>query len=147
MKTRAASQPLTFKTMPSDYVALCRSVWLPRPIRDHTDHAAALAAIEPLWGHEADMNEDQADWFELVADLIAQYEAGTEKKSKPLPVRKRLAGLLEAHAMKAADLGRVLELEPSMGSKILKGTRHLTTAHIRKLADHFALPADYFLEA
>jgi hypothetical protein len=26
------------------------------------------------------------------------------------------------------------------------GTRQLTMAHIRKLARHFALPADYFLE-
>lgn len=145
MKTRTTSPALTFKTMPNDYGTLCRSIWLPRPIRDKADHAAALAAIEPFWGHENDMNQDQADWFELVADLIADHETRTEKKAKPLPVTKRLAGLLEAHAMKAADLGRLLGLEPSMGSKIVNGTRQLTTAHIRKLAHHFALPADYFL--
>lgn len=72
-------------TVPDDYSTLCRSVWLPRPSQDKTDHAAA-------------------------------------------------------------DLGRRLELEPSMGSKIVNGTRQLTTAHIRRLARHFALPADYFLE-
>lgn len=137
---------MTFQTMPDDYGTLCRSVWLPRPIRDKADHTAALAAIEPLWGHEKAMNQDQADWFEMVANLIADYEAGTEKKSKSLPVTKRLAGLLEAQGMTAADLGRLLELEPSMGSKIVNGTRQLTTTHIRKLARHFALPADYFLE-
>ena len=136
----------TFKTLPDDYGTLYRSVWLPHPIRDKADHTAALAAIEPLWGHEKDMNQDQADCFELVADLIADHEASTGKKAKPLPVTKRLAGLLEAHAMTAADFGRLLELEPSMGSKIVNGTRQLTTAHIRKLAKHFALPADYFLE-
>jgi len=147
MKTLATSPAPSSKTMPDDYGALCRSVWLPRPIRDKADHAAALAAIESLWGHEKGMNQDQADWFEMVANLIADYEAGTEKKSKLLPVTKRLAGLLEAHGMTAADLGRLLELEPSMGSKIVNGTRQLTTTHIRKLARHFALPADYFLEA
>jgi antitoxin component HigA of HigAB toxin-antitoxin module len=136
----------TFHTLPADYGTLCRAVWLPRPIRDKADHAAALAAIEPLWGHEKAMNQDQADWFEMVADLIADYEASTEKKAKPLPVTKRLAGLLEAHGMRAADLGRLLELEASMGSKIVNGTRQLTTAHIRKLARHFALPVDYFME-
>lgn len=146
MKTLATSPAPSFETMPDDYGALCRSVWLPRPIRDKADHVAALAAIEPLWGHEKAMNQDQADWFEIVANLIADYEAGTEKKSKPLPVKKRLAGLLEAQGMTAADLGRLLELEPSMGSKIVNGTRQLTTTHIRKLARHFALPADYFLE-
>lgn len=134
----------SFKTLPGDYDTLCRAVWLPRLIRDKVDHAAALAAIEPLWGYEKAMTKDQADWFELVADLIGDYEASTEKKTKPLPVAVRLAGLLEAHAMKAADLGRLLE--PSMGSKIVNGTRQLTTTHIRKLARHFALPADYFLE-
>ena len=147
MKTSPASTALTIKDMPSNYGTLCRSVWLPRPIRNNEDHAAALAAIGPLWGHEADMNQDQSDWFELVADLIADHEASSEKKTKPLPVTKRLAGLLEAHAMKAADLGRLLELEPSMGSKIINGTRQLTIAHIRKLAHHFAMPVDYFLEA
>ena len=146
MKTRTPSPAPSFKTLPDDYGTLCRSVWLPRPIRDKSDHAAALAAIEPLWGHEKAMNQDQADWFEMVADLIADYEACTEKKARPLPVTKRLAGLLEAHEMTAADLGRLLELEPSMGSKIINGTRQLTAAHIRKLARHFALSADYFLE-
>jgi hypothetical protein len=29
------------------------------------------------------MTQDQADWCELVADLIADYEADTEKKAKP----------------------------------------------------------------
>ena len=135
-------QGYSFQSLPTDY----RSVWLPRPIRDKADHSAALAAIEPLWGHEKDMNQDQADWFEMVADLIADFEASTEKKTKPLPVTKRLAGLLQAHGMTAADLGRLLELEPSMGSKILNGTRQLTTAHICRLERHFALPADYFLE-
>jgi antitoxin component HigA of HigAB toxin-antitoxin module len=92
------------------------------------------------------MTRDQSDWFELVANLISDYESGTKEKVKPLPVTKRLIGLLEAHAMKAADLGRLLELEPSMGSKIVNGTRHLTTAHIRKLVRHFALPAGFFID-
>ena len=146
MKIRAQSPSPSFKTLPADYSTLCRSVWLPRPIRDKADYAAALAAIEPLWGHEKEMTQDQADWFELVATLIADHEASTEKKAKPLPVTERLAGLLQAHGMTAADLGRLLELEPSMDSKIVNGTRQLTTAHIRKLSRHFALPADYLLE-
>ena len=47
--------------------------------------------------------------------------------------------------MNAADLGRLLELEASMGSKIIIGTRQLTAAHIRKLSAHFELLTDYFL--
>jgi len=144
MKTLAQNTPS--KSLPSDYSALCRNVWLPRPIRDKTDYQAALDALAPLWGHEKNMSRDQSDWFALVADLVAEWEdAHDRKKAAPLPLAQRLAGLLEAHSMTAADLGRLLELEASMGSKIINGTRQLTAAHIRKLSAHFALPADYFL--
>ncbi len=144
MKTLAKNTP--FKSLPSDYSALCRNLWLPRPIRDKTDYQAALDALAPLWGHEKNMRRDQSDWFALVADLVAEWEdAHDRKKAAPLPLAQRLAGLLEAHSMTAADLGRLLELEASMGSKIINGTRQLTAAHIRKLSAHFALPADYFL--
>lgn len=141
MKPRTRSPHRSPARLPEDYASLCRKVWLPRPIHDEQEHAAALAAIEPLWGREEEMNEDQADWFKLAADLISDYEERARPKRKPLP--RRLAGLLEAHGMTAADLGRLLE--PSMGSKIMNGARQLTAAHVRKLARHFALPADYFL--
>jgi antitoxin component HigA of HigAB toxin-antitoxin module len=120
-------------------------VWLPRPIHDKVEHEAALDAIAPLWGREHSMTADQADWFALVTDLIADYEDRTEKKAKPLPLTKRLAALLDAHAMTAADFGRLLGLEPSMGSKLINGTRQLTAAHIRALSEHFALSAEFFL--
>lgn len=143
MKTVAENK--TFKSLPRDYSALCRNVWLPRPIRDKAEYQAALDALAPLWGHEKNMSRDQADWFVLVADLVAEWEDAHTKKSPPLPLAKRLSGLLESHEMSAADLGRLLDLEASMGSKIINGTRQLTAAHIRKLSAHFALPAEYFL--
>ncbi len=145
MKTLTKSKAKLAKPLPNDYATLCRDVWLPRPIHDKGEHVAALNAIAPLWGREDSMTVDQADWFALVTDLIADYEDRTEKKAKPLPLAKRLAALLEAHSMTAADFGRLLELEPSMGSKIVKGTRQLTAAHIRKLSAHFALSAEFFL--
>jgi hypothetical protein len=44
-----------------------------------------------------------------------------------------------------ADFGRLLELQPSMGSKIITGSRQRTAAHIRSLPAHFALLGEYFL--
>jgi antitoxin component HigA of HigAB toxin-antitoxin module len=128
MKTLAQNIPLIL--VPRDYSALCRNVWLPRPIRDKTDYQAALDALAPLWRHEKNMSRDQSDWFALVADLVAKWEdAHDRKKAAPLTLAQRLTGLLEA----------------STGSKIINGTRQLTAAHIRKLSSHFALPQDYFL--
>ena len=91
------------------------------------------------------MTADQADWFTLITGLIADFEDRTEENAELLPLAKRLAALLDAHGMKAADFGRLLKLEPSLGSKLINGTRQLTAAHIRTLAAHFALPAEYFL--
>ena len=144
MKT--VTENIVFKSLPRDYSALCRNVWLPRPIRDKAEYQAALDALAPLWGHEKNMSRDQADWFALVADLVAEWEdAHDRSKAAPLSLSKRLTGLLDAHGMTAADLSRLLDLEASMGSKITNGTRQLTAAHIRKLSAHFALPAEYFL--
>ena len=145
MKTPLASKRSASKALPTDYATLCRAVWLPRPIHDKAEHEAALAAIAPLWGREHSMTADQADWFALVADLIADYEDSTEKKAKPLPLAKRLGALLDAHDLTAADFGRLLDLEPSMGSKLINGTRQLTASHIRALSARFAMPAEYFL--
>jgi len=145
MKTLTKSKTKATKTLPTDYADLCRAVWLPRPIHDKAEHEAALDAIAPLWGREHSMTADQADWFALVTDLIADYEDRTEKKAKPLPLAKRLATLLDAHAMTAADFGRLLGLEPSMGSKLINGSRQLTAAHIRTLSAHFALSPEFFL--
>jgi HTH-type transcriptional regulator / antitoxin HigA len=130
----------------ADYVTLCREVWLPRPIHDQVEYEAALAAIAPLWGREHSMTPDQADWFGLATGLIADYEDSTEAAAEALPLAKRMSALLDAHGLTATDFARLLGLEPSMGSKLLHGTRQLTSAHIRVLAQHFALPADYFLQ-
>jgi antitoxin component HigA of HigAB toxin-antitoxin module len=145
MSSALHASPASFPSLPEDYATLCREVWLPRPIHDRTEHEAALSAIEPLWGHEENMNADQADWFQLVADLIADYEDAHEPAPQALPWSQRLSGLLAEHGMTAADLGRFLGLDPSMGSKILKGDRKLTAAHIKRLSRHFTLPAEFFL--
>ena len=148
MKTQSGEhQHRRFKSLPRDYTVLCRDVWLPRPIRDRADCQAARDAAAPLWVHEKAMSTDQTDEFPLVADLVREWEEAHTKKRAPLPPARRLTGLLEAHGMTAADFGRMPELEPSMGGKIIKGVGQLTDAHIRRLSALFALPAEYFLFA
>jgi antitoxin component HigA of HigAB toxin-antitoxin module len=145
--TQSPSEKLAcFEQMPRDYGVLCRDVWLPRPIRTKAEKKAAMSAINPFWGRESAMTPDQTDWFELVANLIHEFEEKSEPApSEAMPVTSRLAGLLEANALTAASLARLLGLEPSMGSKILSGARRLTVEHIKILSRHFHLPSDYFL--
>ena len=44
-----------------------------RPIRTDTDHAAALAEIERLWGAEPDTPD--GDRLDVLATLVEAYEA------------------------------------------------------------------------
>jgi len=147
MKTQSNIAGEPFEKLPKDYVSLCRDRWLPRPIHDEVDLEAAMSALKPCWGREEEMNSDQSDWFQLVTSVVAGFQEQQAKAPQALPIQDRLAGLIEAHGMSAADLGHLLGLESSMGSKILKGARSLTVSHIQKLSEHFGMPADYFLDA
>lgn len=42
---------------------------------------------------------------------------------------------------------KLADTHPSLLLDVANGSRQLTAAHIRKLARHFSLPADYFLES
>jgi HTH-type transcriptional regulator/antitoxin HigA len=57
-----------------------------------------------------------------------------------------LAHLLSENGMNASDLARLLDVHPSMGSKILKGERSLTVDHLRKLAARFKVSAALFID-
>ena len=123
MKVQTTSATSSFEKLPRDYAQLCRKVWLPRPIHGATEYETALAAMEAFWGREDKMNADQTDWFQLVTSVVGDYEdvQKSKPKTKRLPLAKRLVGLIEIHGLTAADFGRLVDLEPSMGSKILKG--------------------------
>jgi antitoxin component HigA of HigAB toxin-antitoxin module len=131
--------------MPRSYEGMCRDVWLPRPIHDRITYKAALAAVEPFWGREKEMTKDQADWFELVTSLIGAWEDASSAPGKSLPLAARLSQLLESTGLTAAGFARLLNLDASMGSKILKGERQLTAAHVVRLAEHFRLAPAFFL--
>jgi antitoxin component HigA of HigAB toxin-antitoxin module len=43
------------------------------------------------------------------------------------------------------DLAKLLKIDRSVAYKILKGTRNLTTEHIRRLCDRFSVRPDLFI--
>jgi len=46
----------------------------------------------------------------------------------------------------AVERSRPLDVDASMGSKILKGDRSLTVEHVRKLAARFGVRAELFID-
>jgi len=143
MKT---TQPICFADLPKDYQALCRE-FLPRPIHDQVTLGNTLEFVEALAGHESSFTAGQEDYYEILTDMVMAYEA-TQKKEPwedHLDSSQRLAGLLEASGWSASDLARFLNLDPSMGGKLVRGERRLTLAHVGKLATKFHLEPAYFL--
>jgi len=133
IRTIAGSE--SFANLPKDYIGLCQR-YVPRPLHNSTDYAAARRAIEPLLGFEERLTADQADYLEAVSSFIEAYDRVRVKWPKGTPL-DTLNFLLEQHEMSAADLARVLGGDRSIGSKLLRGERRLTVNHIRTLARHF----------
>jgi len=133
--TRTSAGFESFAAFPKDYTGLCQR-YVPRPLHDATDYAAARQAIEPLLGFEDRFNPDQVDYLEAVSSFIEAYDQAQVKWSKGTPL-DTIKFLLEQHGLSAADLSRILGSDRSLGPKLLRGERRLTVGHIRTLARRF----------
>ena len=132
MRTRT----LTHGDVPESYAELV-GLFMPRPLHDEVDYRNALAVLDAMAGFE--LNGDQEDYFEAIAVFVEKYEAEHHALAvaKMTPVELIRSAMAE-HDMNESDLGRLLG-DRSLGHRILSGERELSKAHIRALAEHFAL--------
>jgi HTH-type transcriptional regulator / antitoxin HigA len=115
-----------------------------RPLHDEVDYENALEVAEELVG-SVDLSEDQADYLDVLADIIQKYEAHryvSRAHGNPLDALKRM---LKEQGMGGSDLGRLLGNRP-LGGAILRGERGLSKTHIRILAEHFKVSTDLFID-
>jgi antitoxin component HigA of HigAB toxin-antitoxin module len=140
MKTKPA---LHFQSMPKDYDSLCH-VLPPRPIHDDVGYRNTLEVADAFAGFEDRMTTDQNDYFDLLCELIAKYEAASAKPSK-LGGVALLRHLLGEHGLSGAGLSRILGKAPSLGPMILRGERKITADHAVCLSKYFGLRLDVFL--
>ena len=91
------------------------------------------------------MNADQEDYFEAISTFVEKYDAEHHAiKAADLSPAELLRSLMDEHGMNESDLGWLLG-DRSLGHRILTGERELSKAHIRTLAEHFALSPSAFL--
>lgn len=129
--------------LPRDYLGLCRLL-APRPIRDKTDYENVTEITDAMAGHK--LTADQEDYFDLLCRLIEDYEKDhAQLTTSKVTALDALQHLLEVHGMNATDLAHLLGVHRTLGAMILRGERHLTLGHVRKLAKHFNVSADLFL--
>lgn len=134
---------LHFEEMPKDYAGLC-GLLLPRPIRDRVDYDNVVEVTDAMVLWHKNFTADQRDYFEMLCNLIEDYDAEHVKWPK-LKGREILRALLEEHDLAAADLSRILGGSRNLGAMILRGDRNLTLDHIRKLAAHFKVGPELFI--
>ena len=113
-----------------------------RPIRTTADHEQALREVERLWS--APTGSPAAERLEVLATLIAAYEASSVPISPPDPV--------EALHFRMDQMGLTRQdLEPYIGSRsrvseVLSRRRPLTLAMIRRLHEGLGLSAEILIQ-
>lgn len=134
---------LTSKDLPNDYDALI----VAHPPYHIADEVAYENALELMGALVIIPNpsEGQVAYMEMLADLIRVYEQENhsldDKEVTPLDA---IRFLMEQHGMNASALGKLLG-ERSLGSKILRGERGLSRAHVLTLSKHFNVNPSLFL--
>ena len=131
-----STKTLTRDDIPAAYRELV-GLFMPRPLHDKVDYRNALNVLDAMAGFE--LNADQEDYFEAISTFVEKYEAGHHAvEAAGLTPVQLLRSLMDEHGMNESDLGRLLG-DRSLGHRILSGERELSKAHIRALAEHFAL--------
>ena len=132
---------LDFKSLPKTYTELFKMHML-RPIHDKVAYENAIEVLDAMAGYK--LNTEQEDYFEALSSLVEVYERQHVAEPKVTGLNL-LRHLVEANEVTAADLSHILGRDRSLGVRILNGERQLTVEHIKKLAEHFGLPAQAFI--
>lgn len=96
-----------------------------------------VEVIDALAGHK--LNADQEDYLELLSQLVEAYEAAHLTPYPKIKGIEALKFLMSENGLTGDDLAKLLSVDRSTAYKILKGTRNLTTEHIRILCERFSV--------
>jgi HTH-type transcriptional regulator/antitoxin HigA len=115
-----------------------------RPLRTEDDYDAALETIAAYFENEPAPGSDDADRFDLLALVIADYEArhwAIEAPDAPDLLRAQM----QQQGFKQADLAAVLGSK-ARASEVLNRRRHLTLQQAWKLHTEWRLPTDTLIK-
>ncbi|MFM2044606.1 MAG: hypothetical protein RLY86_3182 [Pseudomonadota bacterium] len=110
-----------------------------RPLRNEDDYTWALNEIAAYFDNEPEPGTPAADRFDVLADLIAAYEAKHWPIEAPDPVSV-ITAYMEAKQLRQADLAALLGSRPR-ASEVLARKRALTMDMAWKLHQSWHIPA------
>ena len=115
-----------------------------RPIRNEADYDWALGQISRYFDDVPEKGTTEADRFDILADLIAAYEA-KHHVIEPLSPVELIAAYMEERDLSRSDLAKLVG-SPSRASEFMNRKRPLTLAAIQKNHDAWKLPADALIQ-
>ena len=117
----------------------------PQAIQDDAHYESTVEMVDRLMA-AGKLSKGQSLYLETLVQLVRAYEAEHHAiDTSDISGLDSLQHLLDENGMNASDLARLLEVHPSMGSKILRGERSLTVEHLRKLCDRFKVNPRLFM--
>jgi HTH-type transcriptional regulator/antitoxin HigA len=117
----------------------------PQAIVDDAHYENTVEMIDELMAPSR-LTKGQKLYLETLVQLVEAYEAHCHAiETADISGISLLMHLLAENDMNASDLARLLGVHASMGSKILKGERSLTTEHLRKLTERFKVSPEVFM--
>jgi HTH-type transcriptional regulator/antitoxin HigA len=111
-----------------------------RPLRNEDDYDEALNDIAVYFENEPAPGSTEADRFDLLALVIADYEAKHWAIEAP-DAPDLLRGQMEKKGLKQTDLAAVLGSK-SRASEVMNRHRHLTLQQAWKLHTAWQIPTD-----
>lgn len=129
--------------LPSRFGELVR-LYRPQAIQDGVGYVNTQEMIDRLTSIPK-LSIGQSEYLETLTILLEAYENEHERiETRHLSPVDMVRFLINSNGMSGSDLGRLLG-NRELGPKILNGSRQLSKAHIRLLADRFKVDAGVFL--
>ena len=104
---------------------------------------AVTEIIDLMAGHP--LTADQADYLKTLAELAEAYETANHETLPSLPPHEFLAAHLENIGMTATEWGKLIGIDRSTASRLLRGERKFNTTHVRKTAEVLSLEASHLI--
>ena len=115
-----------------------------RPIRNEEDYDWALAEIAPYFDKIPEMGTDEADRFDVLADLISKFEE-KHLPIEPLNPVEMIAAFMELRGLQQKDFAEVVG-STSRASEFLNRKRALNLAAVQKINAAWKLSAKALIQ-
>ena len=133
------------RKLPGQFADLVREM-PPQAIVDDVHYENTIEMVDRLMSG-GKLTKGQSVYLETLVQLVQAYEASHHAiDTSDISGIATLEHLMSENEMTASDLARLLDVHPSMGSKILKGERALTIDHVKKLAVRFRVNPSIFID-